>query len=381
VPRRRVLVNTLSLAHGGGRSYVVNLLRELSRDPRGFDFTVLAASDQLSRAETGALRVANVRLPSPRLAARALLRVLYEEILLPPRASRFDLLYCLADLAPAVRVVPTVVALRNLNIYDRRFYDTWRLRILERAVRVGLRRADRIVFPSRAAADLITQRIPLPPERIAVIPHGISAETFDAVGAPPQDLPPYLFLPASLERHKNIPVLLEALARATDPRLEVWIAGGSETDPACEAELRRMAASLRIEARVRFLGRVPYAGILRYYRGARALAFPSLIETFGHPLLEAMLAGTPILAADIPAFHEIAGDAALYFPPHDPSRLAQLVDELGRDPAQTRARVERGRARAREFSWARSADALCAVFEETLGTKRPEPAAPRACDG
>ncbi len=371
VPRPRVLVNTLSLTHGGGRSYVVNLLREIERDPRGFEFSVLAASGQLSAAETGGLHVMKVRLPSPRAAARVAFRVLYEETLLPLRAARFDLLYCLADLAPALRLVPTVVALRNLNIYDRRFYDTARLRILERMVRLGLRRADRVVFPSRAAAELITKRIPLAPERIVVIPHGISAEAFrDGPAAPAADVPPYLFLPASLERHKNIPVLLECLAHVEDRRLEVWIAGDSETDPACEAELHRIVESLRLETRVRFLGRVPYSEILRYYRGAVALVFPSLIETFGHPLLEAMLAGTPILAADIPSFREIADDAALYFPPRDPVRLARLVDEIRRDPARTRARVERGRLRAREFSWSRSIDRLCAVFDGVIGARQ-----------
>jgi glycosyltransferase involved in cell wall biosynthesis len=381
VPQRRVLINTLSLTHGGGRSYVVNLLRELDRDSRGFDITVLAASHQLSQSETGRLRVSNVRLPSPHFAARVPFRVLYEETLLPLRASRFDLLYCLADLAPAVRLVPTVVALRNLNIYDRSYYDTARLRMLERMVRIGLRSADRVVFPSRAAADLITRRIPIPPARIAVVPHGISTEPFQAVRELPKGHPPYLFLPASLERHKNITVLLECLPHVRDPRLEVWIAGGSETDPGHEADLRALVTRLGIGQRVRFLGRVPYETVLAYYHGALALVFPSLIETFGHPLLEAMLAGTPVLAADIPSFREIAGDAALFFPPRDAVKLAQLVDEVRRDPAQTQARLARGRARAREFSWARSVDRLCTVFEETMG---PAPAAaaslPRVTD-
>jgi glycosyltransferase involved in cell wall biosynthesis len=371
VPRPRVLINTLSLTHGGGRSYVVNLLRELDRDPRGFDFSVLAASGQLSAHESRGLHVINVRLPSPRAATRVVFRVLYEETLLPLRSARFDLLYCLADLAPAVRLVPTVVALRNLNIYDHRFYDTVRIRTLERMVRLGLRRADRVVFPSRAAAALISKRIPILPERIVVVPHGISAEAFRDEPAPPMaDAPPYLFLPASLERHKNIPVLLECLTHVADRRLEAWIAGGSQTDPACAADLRRIVESLRLETRVRFLGNVPYQEILRYYRGAVALVFPSLIETFGHPLLEAMLAGTPIVAADIPAFHEIAGDAALYFSPRDPVQLARVVDELRRDPAATRARVEQGRLIAKEFSWSRSVDQLCAVFDELVGTRR-----------
>jgi glycosyltransferase involved in cell wall biosynthesis len=365
----RILINTLSLTHGGGRSYVVNLLRELARDPRGFDFTVVAAADQLSLEETSGMRAVWVRLPATGSALRVVLRVLYEELVLPIQAGRYDLLYCVADLAPAVQWTPTVVALRNLNIYDRRFYDDLRLRVLERLVRLGIPRARRVIFPSRAAAEIITQRIPVQSERIAVIPHGISAEAFRGGAEPPVDAPPYLFLPASLERHKNISVLIECLPLLANPRTEAWIAGGSELDPGCAEELRRSVERLGLGHRVRFLGRVPYSEILGYFRGALALVFPSLIETFGHPLLEAMLAGTPIVAADIASFHEVAGDAALYFPPDDPVRLASLVDGLQADPAAARERVERGRARAREFTWSASVDRLCALFEEVLGAR------------
>jgi glycosyltransferase involved in cell wall biosynthesis len=177
---------------------------------------------------------------------------------------------------------------------------------------------------------------------------------------------PYLFLPAALERHKNIAVLIQSLHQVADQRLEVWIAGGSNTDRSYARELERVVSSLHLRSRVRFLGPVPYADVLRYYRNAVALAFPSLLETFGHPLLEAMLAGTPIVAADIPAFREIAGDVALYFEPHDSAQLARAVDEIRTQPGATQDRIERGRARAATFSWKASVDCLCRVFEDAL---------------
>jgi glycosyltransferase involved in cell wall biosynthesis len=364
--RRRVLVNALSLTQGGGRSYVTNVLRELDRDDRGFDVTVLVSPGQLRRDAASHLVIQSARLPGADRPSRVLARVLYEETLLPLRARRFDLLYCLADVAPALGSVPTVVALRNLNIYDRRFYDTRRLRALERLVRAGVRRARRVVFPSHAAAALIRRRLPLRDEQVAVVPHGISLEVFrDPAATVPSDVP-YVFLPAALERHKNISVLIQSLRHVADPRLEAWIAGGSDTDPACAGDLRRTAESLGLEDRVRFLGPVPYAEVLRYYRGAAALVFPSLLETFGHPLLEAMASGTPVVAADIPAFREIAGDAALYFPPQDPVRLAREIDRALGCRAETLRRVEAGRTRAAGFSWKASVDRLCSVFEDAL---------------
>ena len=372
--RSRILINALSLTKGGGgHSYLVNLLRELERDSRGLDFTVLSDSSELAAMETGRIEWAKVRLPALGHAARVPLRLAYEEAVLPVRARRFDLLYCLADLAPAVAGTPTVVALRNLHIYDRRFYDTFRLHALERLVQAGVRRARRILFPTRAAAEQISQRITIPAHRIAIVPHGVSMEPFEsepekAAGA--TDRTPYLFLPASVERHKRIEVLIRSLLHVEDPKLEVWIAGTEELDRTYASELRRLAEQLGLASRVRFLGPVPYKEILRYYRGAVALAFTSHLETFGQPMLEAMLAETPILAADIPTFREIAGDIALYFPPDDSVQLARAADEVRREPDAAKERVARGRARAAEFSWKRSVDALCEVFDAVLGENR-----------
>jgi glycosyltransferase involved in cell wall biosynthesis len=378
VPARRILVNALSLTQGGGgRSYLVNVLRELDRDSRGFAFTVLADATQLSPSEARGINVARVRLPSAG-GARLPLRLAYEEIGLPVRAGRFDLLYCPADVAPAFATTPTVVALRNMHIYDHTYYDTFRTHVLNRVVRAGVRRARRVIFPSRAAADKISQRIAIPAQRIAIVPHGVSPEAFESFAAEPQEPvgarseTPYLFLAASLERHKRIEVLLRSLLHIEDPALEVWIAGSELPDPEHAAELHRLAESLGLAGRVRFLGHVPYRDILRYYRGAVALALPSLLETFGHPMLEAMLAGTPIVAADLPVFREIAGDIALYFQPDDPAALARAVDQLRRDPEAARSRTARGRARAAEFSWKRSVDRLCGVFDEVLAETRRE---------
>lgn len=372
--RRRILINALSLNQGGGgRSYLVNVLRELDRDSRGLGFTVLADSEDLAATETGRIELVRVKLPALGHASRVPLRVAYEESVLPGRARRFDLLYCPADLAPAVARTPTVVALRNMHIYDRRFYSTFRLTMLEHLVRAGVRRARRVLFPTRAAAEQISQRIPIPAHRIAIVPHGVSPEAFEsdpAEAVRAADRTPYLFFPASVERHKRIEVLIRSLQHVEDPEVEAWIAGSEERDPTYASELRRLAEHLGLASRVRFLGPVPYRKILHYYRGALALAFPSNLETFGHPMLEAMLAETPIIAADIPSFREIAGDIALYFPPDDPIALAHAAADVRRDPDAAKDRVARGRVRAAEFSWKRSVDRLCGVFDEVLGENR-----------
>jgi glycosyltransferase involved in cell wall biosynthesis len=351
---------------GGGRSYVVNLVRELRRDARGFRFTLLATPDQLEGLDVAGIDVERLQLPSRPRALRLPLRVLYEEIGLPIRARRFDLLYCIADICPPIAPVPVVVLMRNLNIYDRRFYDNARLRMLFRLAHLGAPRANFVVFPSQAAADAIRRTIPLDEARVAVVHYGVSTAAFTAA-EPAQSVAPYLFLPASPERHKNIETLIESLRFVSEPRLELWIAGNSLLDPEHTRALTELALRLGLAERVRFLGPIPYAALLAYYRGAAAFVFPSHIETFGHPLLEAMVAGAPVIASDIPTFREIAGDAALYFPPLDAKALAARIDAVRSDPTATLARVARARQRATSFSWERSVDALCAVFERALG--------------
>lgn len=365
--RPKILINTLSLAQGGGgRSYLVNVLRELGRDARGLDVTVLADPTQLARNDAAGLDFVPLRLPAASGSARLALRVAYEQTLLPLRARAFDLLYCPADVAPAWGGTPTVVALRNMHIYDRTYYDTTRLDILGRLVKGGLRRVDRAVFPTRAAADKIASCFPVPADRVSIVPHGVAAEAFDGGGEPDPGRPRYVFLASSIERHKRIDILVRGFAEVNDPELQLWICGDDEVDPEYTELVRGLAHELGLGERFQLKGRVPYREILGYYRGSLALAFTSLLETFGHPMLEAMLAKTPIVAADIPSFREIAGDIALYFPPDDPTGLARAIEAVLANPTAAEERTARGHAHALEFSWQRSVDALCQVFHEVL---------------
>ena len=365
MPRPRVLINALSLSDGGGRSYVTNLLRELSRDGRGFRFGILALRGALDGVETEGIEVRIARpLPSPH-PLKGPLRLFYEQSVLPVHASGFDLLYCIADIAPLLAGPRCVLLCRNLNIYDRRWYDTPRTRALAFFAGISMRRVSRVVFPSQAAADQIATFAPVPQDRARVVPYGVSLQGF----APrePEEAPgSYLFLPAAPERHKNVEVLIRCLPLLRNTETQAWIAGRSLMDFGHQVRLEALARSLGVGERVRFLGAVPYDELAGYYRDALALVFPSFIETFGHPLVEAMATGTPVLASDIPTFREVAGDAALYFPTDAPGELARLVDGLVSDARSTRDRVDRGFERARRYSWSRCVDELCAVFEEVL---------------
>jgi glycosyltransferase involved in cell wall biosynthesis len=361
----RILINVLSVAGGGGHSYAFNLIRELDRDARGFHFTFLIPPGRLEEIETEHVTLQPVRLFGSGRALSVVARFAYEQLVLPIRARRYDVVYAAADLASPFFSVPIVIALRNLNIYDHTYYDTLRLRVLEKVVRVGIRRATRMIFPSQAAATAISERMALPHHIVRVVPHGVDTDAFDRA-SDREGGTPFLFLPAAIERHKNIEVLIDAIPHLSDARIEFRIAGTTSTDPVYVDELLARARRIGVEDRFRLLGPVPYERVVSFYRGAIALVFPSMLETFGHPMLEAMVAGTPVIASDIPAFREIGKDAALFFPPRDPVALARMIDELLANSNQREELIAKGRERSASFSWRKSTDALCAVFREVL---------------
>jgi glycosyltransferase involved in cell wall biosynthesis len=127
----------------------------------------------------------------------------------------------------------------------------------------------------------------------------------------------------------------------------------------------RIAASPARD-RIRVLGYVPRADLDRLYRAATALAFPSLDEGFGIPVLEAMSAGLPVVTSNRSALPEVAGDAALLVDPADAGALAAALRRAVDNTALREELIRRGRARAAEFTWAGAAQRTLAIYRSLL---------------
>jgi glycosyltransferase involved in cell wall biosynthesis len=130
-----------------------------------------------------------------------------------------------------------------------------------------------------------------------------------------------------------------------------------------DQELRAEADRLGVAGRVRFPGYVPDADLEGLWRLCECMAFPTLGEGFGLPLVEAFQRGVPAAVSDIPVLREVGGDAALYFDPHDPSAAARAIKEaMGNE----RLRAA-GPPRAAEFSWTEAARKTHEAYERALG--------------
>jgi glycosyltransferase involved in cell wall biosynthesis len=170
----------------------------------------------------------------------------------------------------------------------------------------------------------------------------------------------YLFYVGALEKRKNIPFLLKALAIASVPDLHVVLGGGNAQD--CEL-LRQLAASLGIGDRVSLLGRVPDEDLPALYKEARAFVYPSEYEGFGLQICEALATGCPILVANATSLPEILGDGGDVFALDSPDQLAAMLVRLQGDAdyrvdLQRRAQIRSGR-----FSWRDTAQRTLAVYE------------------
>ena len=174
---------------------------------------------------------------------------------------------------------------------------------------------------------------------------------------------PYVLHVGTIEPRKNLERLVTAMAHlAQRGTPHILVCAGAPGWGA--AALHRHLEATGTGDRVRLLGAVPDAVLPALYAAADALAFPSLYEGFGLPLLEAMACGTPVVTSNVAAMPEIAGEAAVYVDPRDPEAIAAGLDRVLHDTGMRAALIDRGLARARSFTWERCARETLAVYDE-----------------
>lgn len=250
----------------------------------------------------------------------------------------------------------------------------WRHRWAVRALLGGaLRRAARIIAVSEATRAELIARYRTTADKVHVVPEAAASHF-----APPSAAEtarvraqygleaPYVLFVGLLEPKKNLPVLLQAVARlragSAWGRAQLVLAGAPGWGT---TGLDAEAGRLGLDGVVRFLGAVPEGDLPALYAGARVFAFPSLWEGFGLPVLEAMAAGAPVVASRRGALPEVAGDAALLVEPA-PGPLAEALERLLTDRTLRDRLRDAGLERARAFSWERTAAETLAVYRAAL---------------
>jgi glycosyltransferase involved in cell wall biosynthesis len=231
----------------------------------------------------------------------------------------------------------------------------------------GFARAAALIAVSEATKRDLVTRLHLPPERIRVVHEGLDHDLFRPVARRLVD-GPYLLFVGSEHPRKNLPVLLRAFAALKrDPQFTrlrlVKVGAAGSTEARFRAPTLATLRALGLEREVVFPGEVPDADLPAYYAGAACFVLPSRAEGFGFPPLEAMACGCPAVVSTAGSLPEIAGPAALTVDPDDVAGLVAALRRVLTDDA-LRARLRlRGLARARDFSWERTAGQTLEVYE------------------
>ncbi len=255
--------------------------------------------------------------------------------------------------------LPFVVTVHDL--VQIRFPETttrWSRIYARLTLRRVLSAADRIITPSHDTADDLVALAGIVAGKIRVVPNGVEELFFHpTAGASPIEGPYVLFV-GTPEPRKNLARLGTAmqLLRSRGEKEVLVIVGGGGWGT-------QSAGTAADSTLVKRMGRVSDEQLLSLYAHASCLVLPSLHEGFGLPALEAMAAGAPVVVANSGALPEVTGGAAILVDPLDPGLIA---DGIARAIAERDSLVARGRVRAKEFSWTKTAELTARVYRELL---------------
>ena len=268
-------------------------------------------------------------------------------------------------------LMPSRSAARIITIHDLNFLshpERTRAEIrrdYSALVRDHAHRADGIIVPSEFTAREVHRQLGVTHERVAICPAG--APDWTPLERPAAD--GYILFFSTLEPRKNVGGLLDAYERllarqgpaeAGHDRLPDLVLAGRATADA-QPWLDRIARA-PLAGHVRHIGYVAPADRQALFAGARLLVQPSFEEGFGMPVLEAMTLGIPVVASNRGSLPEVIGSAAPMVNPDDPDALAAAIAHVLDDPAAAASGVAAGLQRAREFSWARTAQRVYNLY-------------------
>jgi glycosyltransferase involved in cell wall biosynthesis len=367
----RIAIDATSIPRlmAGAGVYTYNLIRALAEVDHENEYVVFTRSDAFDDLRRGTPPFEVVRVKAPSRPARLLWEqtVLSRELL----RRRIDVLHSPHHTAPVLaRGVRRVITFHDLTFFvlPGRYPPTRRL-YFQTVSRLTARLADALICPSNAVRDDILRLLKVDPSRVRAIAEA-AAPAFrpldDAAAVERlrlKHLLPERFVLSvgSLEPGKNRTTLLRAYAKLREQGIEQKLVVVGQRAWRYEGDFR-LAEELGLKRDVVFAGYVSPEDMPALYNAADLFVFPSLYEGFGLPVLEAMACGVPVVASNVSAVPEVAGEAALLVDPSDVRQICDAVERLLRDDTLRSALRERGLQRAAEFRWEKAARETVEVY-------------------
>lgn len=299
--------------------------------------------------------------------------------------------------APLFMPQPYVVTVHDLGFLlfaQSSQSKDWRMEWRERIIGRGLQRAHTVIAVSGATQRDVEQLFSVPSSKIRRIYDAPDPRLFhETPGKTPEELEteraerrrqflgryqidyPFLLYAGTVRPQKNVPRLIEAFSVLRSElqqhphfrRLKLIIIGD---DISKNPAVRLAVLHSRLEDSVRFLGFVPDETLRVFFEAAEAFVFPSLHEGFGLAPLEAMVAGTPVVASNVSALPEVLGDAAMLVNPDNVFDISRGIHDVLLDTELKATLIEKGRLQAKKYSWTRAAELVLEIYREAASGVR-----------
>lgn len=302
---------------------------------------------------------------------------LWEQVALPHAVKKVmpDLLHCTSNTAPLQCSVPLILTLHDIIYLEKRHSSsfTWyqemgwfyRRMVVPRV----LANCEKIITVSQFERKRILDVLHLPEEQLVAVYNGFNRHFHLQPKAPEItrkyiDAENYLFFLGNTDPKKNTPRVLKAYSdylKQSGQKLPLLIADLKEdaVDRILEEE-----KITEIKSYIHFPGYIANTDLPALYGGAFAFLYPSLRESFGIPMLEAMACGTPIIAGNTSAMPEIAGEGALLVNPFNTKDITEKILQLENDETFYQQQVEYGLKRSQQYSWRSTAKSLLDIYKE-----------------
>jgi glycosyltransferase involved in cell wall biosynthesis len=374
----RVLVDATSVPadRGGVGRYVDGLIGALGKVTGSHvDLAVVCQRTDVERYAR-MLPGAEV-IGAPAAVAHRPARLAWEQTGLPLLAQQLkaEVMHSPFYTCPLRSSCPVTVTVHDATYFtEPEHYDKSRGTFFRSAIKTSLRRAARMIVPSKATRDELIRLLDADPTRIDVAYHGVDHAAFHApsddekarvrarLGLGRSD---YVAFLGAKEPRKNVPNLIRGWSAAVRDRSgppALVIAGGQGHDD----EIDRAVADVPAHLRLLRPGYLRYADLPGYLGGALVAAYPSYGEGFGLPILEAMACGAPVLTTPRLSLPEVGGDAVAYTS-EDPEQIATDLGALLDDEPRRLALAKAGFDRAKEFTWESSAEVHIAAWTRAAG--------------
>ena len=276
-------------------------------------------------------------------------------------------------LPPLPKKVRKVVTIHDLAFLEHPEYAVPSLAdYLRKVVPEAVAAADVVATVSSEVSRTLVEHFQTPREKLTVIPNGV-APYFRRITDPlllnatrhKFDLQhPLVLGVGTLEPRKNHAGLIKAFYQAQKKKggpAMLALAGGQGW---LYEETRNLVAELKLERKVRFLGRVTDLELITLYSMANIFAFPSFFEGFGVPPLEAMACGAPVITSNTSSLPEVVADAALLVDPNNIAALAQAIQTLLENEQLRAEMVQKGYRQAQKYTWDMSARRMIQVYQK-----------------